>query len=624
MLTPADVLPRLRAVCLDGATHPDYQLTASRATLYRRLATGRDLEQEMRRLTSRETEDQFLSRVRITTKTVPAFWEQGRKPFYQVARLRGGTVTRRFDYAEGLPATEADRRRARVVAAVDAYYNRAPLETYLAERLAKSHAMSDPNAWLLTEFAPFDFRTQVAQPYPVLIPCEAAVDFTRQAGAVSSFTARLTITQDASVFRYVCYLENEAVDCWPVLYPTQNTPVFTLPEGSAVFAELREPSPDGQPGKLRYQCRLLTHRAGRVPALPIGYVVDEEGSGETFVSPLHAGIPFLLQMLKVGSENDIVMSQMAFPVRVAYARPCPGTGLDATGALHACNHGIDQATFGRCGLCGGTGELQVAITSAETMTLPLPKPGEDVKVKPADLTAFISPPTDNPRLQLDYLEARGNLFLQTIFGQSNAARVAGSATATQRQIELQGERTALAPFADQNAALYVHAATVAAAYVDAAQGLDVVYEYPADLELETEDDLYAQRLAAVQAGADSATLEAIDTRIAAKQFANDPAELVKVRVKRRFMTCLGMTNAEVQALYLIGGMSRENWLLRTSPDIIFGELELDRPEFYQLAYAAQVPLVMGKVAELLAKLPAAAGAGSGVFPKMNLVPPAEA
>lgn len=613
-MTVADALPRLEQVCVTGAVHVDYARTVELATLYRRLATGKDLALEMRRMASRETQGEFDSRVRMTTMTVPASWNQGRTPFYETARLRGGTVTKRYDYDEAIPVTEADRRRQRLTVATDGYYSHRPIESYLAEHLTKSACMSDPNAWLLTVFAPFDFRTQVAQPYPVLIPCEAAVDFSLAAGVTQQFTARLSIAQSPTAYRYTCYLDNQAIDCWPILYEgSQGTP--TLPEGSVLAGAFREVTTDGSEGKVLYQYRVLTHRAGRVPASVLGYVVDEEGSGASFVSPLHAGVPFLKQMLKVGSENDIVMTQMAFPVRAAYVPDCTGSGLDASGQNHTCVNGMDPITLLACSTCGGTGKLPVAITSLETLTMSMPKPGDEVKVKPADLMAFIGPSTENPKLQLDYLESRRQLFMQAIFGKSDADRVAGAATATQRQIELQEKLTALAPFADWLAGTQVYHTHVSAGYTDTAGGLTAVYEFPADLEQTQEADLYDLRKLALDSGADASTLEAIDARIATKQFADDAAALNKNQVKRRFITFLGYTIEQVNSMYALGGIRKNDWLARVNADIIFGELEIEKPEFYQLAYAAQVPLVQAKIDAIASGLPA-----SGAMPRMNLSP----
>lgn len=612
--TVADILPRLEAVCLTGATHPDYALTVDRAVTYRRLATGKGIEHLMRQYASQETDAEYASRVAMMITTVPAWWDQARKKYYEVARLRGGTVVKRFDYGPDLAVSDVDRLRGRLTQAVNGYYQEEPLEAYLAEQLTKSHCMSDPNAWQLTDFGAFDYRTEVPQPYPVLFPCEAAVDFGRLAGKVSYFVGRLSIPQSASAYRYVCWLDNEAVDCWPVLYDG-NTPVPTMPEGAVIMYEMKEPALNGTADKVLYQCRLLKHNAKRVPLKVLGYVVDEEGSGESFVSPLHAGVCFLKQSLKVGSENDIVMSQMSSPIRAAYANDCPGEVDPATGAHYTCKNGINMQLFQPCGACGGTGEdVNMSTTALRTVTVPYPKKDEDIPVKPADAMAFLGPSVDLPKFQVDYLDRAGKLFMQTIFGNYDGARV-GTKTATEDKIDQQSELTALAPFADWFSAAYVHHAKVCAAYVDAGAP-EVTYEFPADLEKVTLDDLLALREKAVKARADSNQLEALDDQIAIKQYANDPEGLLKNRVKRRHMTFLGQPNEWVTQQATLGYISADHRVRRTHVDIIFGELEVERTDFYQLAYPAQVTLVDAKVKQILAGLPSAAAS----MPRMNLNP----
>ncbi len=611
-LRVADVLPRLEQVCVHGAVHADYARTTQLATLYRKLATG-DIGSLLQQFSRREDAAQFETRKQMTIETVSASWNQLRTPFYEVARKRGGDVTKRLDYAASVPVTEAQRRQQRLTQAINRYYNGQPVENYLAQKVVKSHMMSDPNAWLLTQFAPFDANTQVAQPYPVLLPCESAVDFAREAGEVASFTARLAVPVAPTRYRYCCFLTTQAVDCWPVLWEG-DTPTYTLPEGSALAGQFV----DGD-NRVQYQYRILTHDAGVVPSYVLGYVEDEAGTGETFVSPLHAALPFLIGMLKVGSENDIVMAQMAFPVRAAYAKDCPGAGPDAAGVVHTCTNGIDLAALAPCSVCGGTGTLPFSITAAETVTMPFPKPGEEVKVKPGDLAAFIGPPTDNPTLQLEYLKSRRVLAMQAVHGTEDADRVAGTETATQRRLRQKAQQVALSPCADHLADLYKNAVLASAGYTDTAADLTVVYNIQV-IDPESEDELYEQRKAAVDAGADASTLEAIDNRIAYRQYADDPDALVKNQVKRKFMTFLGYSDTWVTQQATLGYISAEHRVLRTHADIIFGELEVEVTDFYNLAYEAQLERVNAKVAQILAKLPTAAGS----LPRLNLSPVAAA
>jgi hypothetical protein len=609
-MTLADALARLTPMLLAGTTHPDYARVVALATLYRRLATG-DIEQLLTRFTRREDPAQYAARLQMTVETVSSSWNELRTPFYQIARLRGGTVTRRFDYdANRIAPTEAQRRAARLESVTSQYFNGRPISEYLAEHVVKSVGMSDPNAWLLTEFAPFDFRTQVAQPYPVLLPCEAVIDFTRAAGLVTSMTARFSVTREGVTgSRYTTYLENEALDFWPVLYKDSH-PIFTLPEGSTPDGVITDPD---NGNRILWQYRILNHGAGQVPAQPVGYVLDEVTDLRTFVSPLQPAVPFLLQMLKVGSENDIVMAQMAFPIRAAYVPPCPGV-KDHGG----CVNGQAPITMSSCIVCGGLGQLPIPTTAAETITLPMPKDPADVKIKPSELISFIAPPVDAPKLQLEYLESRRALAKEAVLSTPVLSKTTVTQTATERMSQMDQMNVALTPSADQFSTLYIHTATVCASYVDVADGLIVVHQFPADLQLKSLGDLYAERKAALDAGAASSVLEAIDKQIAFKLFADDPEALAKYLVKARFITFMGYTDDQVLKLWVMGGCSNEERLLRTHADSIFGEIELEEPEFYSLAYAAQKPIVEQKVKDVLARQPVATASMGSNFRPLTL------
>ena len=168
-----DLMPR-------NGTHQDYGRTVQLATMYRRYATG-DVAPLMRRYARRESEADYDARVSMTIETVSSTFGELKTPYYTVSKLRGAGVTKALSYPDASPA-DALRLAERATLAIDRYYNQRPLEEYLSEFLARSVMFSDPNAWLLTTFGPFDFRTGLAHPYPVLLPCEAVVDCARAAG----------------------------------------------------------------------------------------------------------------------------------------------------------------------------------------------------------------------------------------------------------------------------------------------------------------------------------------------------------------------------------------------------------------------------------------------------------
>lgn len=612
-MTVQDANTRLRALILSGGTHRDYDRCKQHAELCRRLQSG-DIGPLLRRFNLRETEEEFEARLTLSVSTVPAVWHELRTPYYQVAQLSGSDVVRRFDYPDTLSDGERLRLTGLLSEAVGKYHGGEPVEEYFAERVVKGAAMTDPNAWLLTTFAPYDFRTERAKPYPVLLPTEVVIDFTREAGLTSSLTVRLEVSDARAAqagYRYACYTENDLLDYWPVLPAVGGGLVPTLPAGSAVYGELT----DAQ-GVITHQARLLTHGAGRVPAECIGYEPDEQTEGRTFVSPLNPAICFLLKELHTGSELDIVMNKVVHPHKTQYVPPCPGIPKDG-----GCTNG--KSPLGHdCHLCKGTGRSPIATSALDVNTFPLPKDPADLKFKLSDMVHFSSPDINIPKFQVEYQEWLVKRAQRTLFNTETLAQTTVARTATERLADNAQKNVALFPLARALSRLYVHVATVCAAYVDAfREGLQVVYEYPKTLLPPALEDLEAAYDLANKAGFPAMYLEDKFKDVVRRKFADDPQGRQRMEVRMRFVPFLGMSEDFVLKLAASGYLSPEQRTLRTHQDSIFYAVETARPDFYQLAADAQQALVDAEVAKLLSKLPAATAATSATFPRAALPAP---
>ncbi|GAB3303597.1 hypothetical protein [Hymenobacter tenuis] len=600
---------RVEPLILTGSTHADYARCVEHATLCRKLATG-DTDSLLQQF-SREEDEDFAVRKQLTVAVSPAIWDELRKPFYQVSRLSGAQIDKRLDYPAELSDAERLRRVSLLTGALDAYYDRKPQEDYLSKHIIRSVALTDPNAWLLTEFGAFDFRTQRPRPYPVLFKCEAVVDFTREAGEVTSVTFRTKVAvENVEGLRYTMYLADEALDFWPVLTVGTNT-ISTLPEGSRVAGELRDPGT----GNLLCQYRILQHRAGRVPALPIGYIPDELTEDRTFVSPLNAALCYLQMELKTGSELQIVMSQIAHPHKAQFVNRCAG----APG--NTCNNGLNRE-LQTCTVCNGTTRDQIATSALDTLTVPLPKDLSDIKIKLTEMVAYTAPGTDVPRLQIDYQTYLTDRAKQVLFGTQLLSKTSTTQTATERLAQLAQLNTALTPMADQFSALWVHGAYVAAGYLDVQTGLEPVYDFPPGLELADVSDLEAAYAEAVKAGMPAFYLEQQLKDIIRRRFATNPEELRKFTIKARFIPFLGLSEDAVLKLATLGYCSAEERVLRTHADSIFTELELADPTFYDLGFQAQQAAVTQKAQEVLGRqATTAAPVVSSAFRALTTTPP---
>ncbi|MCC3159691.1 hypothetical protein LJ737_20790 [Hymenobacter sp. 15J16-1T3B] len=605
-MTPDEARARVEPLIIGGLTHPDYQRTVDLATLYGRLATGVGLENELRQYESRETEPEFKQRLRFTEFVTPSWWSTMRTPFYQVARLRGSGVVKRLAY-EGVSDAEAQRRLQVLTQTLKGFYALGEVEDYLSETLCQTKAFTDPNAWLLTEFKPFDFRRERPRPYPVVVPCEHAVDFQFEAGGCVMLTVRVPVSRgNLQGFRYTVYLDNVALDYWPVLRGADNVNILTMPEGSQVVGTLTD---DG--GRNTWQLRILQHNAGRVPAIRIGYKPDEVTDGRTCVSPFEPAVPLLRKSLKIGSEADITFAQVAHPHKAQYVNVCQGDPQRG-----GCNHGRN-AEGDVCGVCQGK-YLDIQTSAADVLSLPLPpRPERADMMDLSKLVAFNTPPVDIPKLQTEYIADLKAQSLHAIFTSDVLRRTGVTQTATERMAEREQMNTALAPFAENNARLYRHIVSVAAAYADVAQGLDVEFRYPADLVIKTKADLYEEMAAAVKAQAAPFVIEQIQHQLAELLYADDPEALKRYKVKSKYITFIGLSETQFAAYAGAGYMTVRDRVLHTHADSIFSELEVEHGSaFYDLPVSQQSPLVLAKADEKVNELNA--GATGSIFATRSL------
>lgn len=611
-----EALARLTPIVQGALTHPDYERTVQYAADWHDMECGRiDRFLPVR---ANDTPATRAARIAITVPTVPALIAETRNPFYKVSRLKGAQVTRTFTYADDPSEAERSRRLSVLLAGLDTYHGGKPVEDYLSDVVVRQYALSDPNAWLLTSFDPYDFRTQAPRPYPVLLPCSAIVDFTRTAGVVSSVTARLPVTRESvSGYRYTCYLDNVALDCWPILQ-TPSGDVPTLPPGSAVYAEITNEA--GQ----RWQLRVLVHNAGRVPAFPLGYVPDPETKGCTFVSPLDSVLCFLLKEIRTGSELDIVMDKTVHPHKSQFVPACAGIVEDG-----GCTNGIATRLSGGpgpCRICHGTGYSPIAESATDVTTFPLPRDMEDLAKLPklGDMLDFKRPPIEVPQFQLEYLEKLRVRIWQVLFNKDAVQQTAGAptatATATERLQQAEQMNIALSPLADAIADWYIRIGLTVAGLLDIAANLRIEYRQPADLLPPSVSDLLAVFDIAVKAGMGPEYLEKMYKRIIRQELAESPEELRRLEVQWRFVSYVGVPEAAFMQRAALQYISVESRTLRIEQDRVFYELELATPGFYDLAPKQQQPLVDAKVAALVALLPSAGGVSA--FAKPNFSQPA--
>lgn len=592
-----DALPYLQTLIRTSYTHPDYAHCIQLRDYYHALATGENLGVYLRRYEARETEAEFAGRLRLTNFITPAIWSSLRKPFQGVARLRFGVI-RRFDYAK---AADADRRATALDEFVGRYYHNDSLDNYLSEELDALVLDTDPNAWLLTEFQPFDYRQQQAAPYPVVIPCQAAVDFTSQAGVHTSLTVRTSI---GVKLRYTTYLADETVDAWPFLEQDGQL-VSSLPAGAAadgVFTDLV--------GYPTHQYRILRHNTGRLPAKRVGFTPDKRTGGRTKVSYMQPATIWLSKTLKLDSEADITAAQVVHPHKAQYALPCPGLPNDICDT-HGRNRDGDK-----CGLCGGTHINPTQTGAGDVLQLPYPQDAEakDI-VDLSKLVVWNRPPSDIIKLQheiLDSYEVKAHraMFNSDVLVKGDIAQTASEYLSRKAEFN-----KALEPYAANLSALFVYTVYVIAAYTDLADGLEVVHELPDALLPLTKEQLISLRKLSMEADAPAGELEEIDLDIARQRYKNDPEAFLRFQLRQRIAPFTGQTNEEVLKLYALQLVSVDYMVRRVYVDSLIADITAKEkgPQWLYWTQEKQDARITEEVQVIMAQLPVSSTPVSSLF-----------
>lgn len=590
-----DALPYLQNLIRTGYTHPDYQHCMQVRDYYHALATGDKLGSYLRRYEARETEAEFAGRLRLTNFISPAIWSSLRKPFQGVARLRFGVI-RRFDYPK---ASDADQRAARLNEIIGRYYHNDSLDNYLSEELDALALDTDPNAWLLTEFEAFDYRQQQAQPYPVVIPCHAAVDFTSQAGVHTSLTVRTTVQ---GKLRYTTYLDNETVDAWPYLEDA-NTLISTLPAGveaNGVFTD--------EQNRPTHQYRVLRHNAGRLPAKRVGFTPDKRTAGRTKISYMEPAVVWLSKMLKIDSETDVTTAQVVHPHKAQYALACPGMPNDVCSP-----HGLNREGQ-KCGLCGGTHINPTQTGAGDVLQLPYPEDKEDL-VDLSKLVVWNRPPSDIIKQQHDILDKYELKAHRAMFNSDVLVKGDIALTASEYLSRKAEFNKSLEPYAANLSALFVYTAYVIAAYADLAEGLEVVHELPEALLPLTKEQLVSLRDLAQKAGVPAGELEEIDLDIARQRYKNDPEAFLRFQLRQRIAPFTGQSNEEVLKLYAVGLVPVDYMVRRVYVDSLLADITLKEggPQWLYWTVAKQEERITQEVQVIISQLPLTSQITTGLF-----------
>ena len=549
--------------------HPLYKRTCELAIEYRAFVTGDGLDKFLRQFVRRESEELFEQRKRITqhvsTSVLDAIMSAFRKA-HRAAR------TRVLEYAGG----EGDAKKAALEMILGEFTADMGVDDWVYTRVLELNE-TDPNALIVLEWEPFDFKRQNAKPYPFEVHSEDALDYKRdQRGELLYLIARAPGAFGGE--RLTLYMKNASFSLDEVkVKGTQAPPPGTRKIGQKYWLFTEHPP----------------HGLGYVPAFRVGYKRDPLTGGNSFVAPYQPAMPILHKQLKANSELDLTRSLHAHPLVVRVGEPCDAQG---------CYGGKVYGEGGEhvCGTCQGTGYKKRPTTTQEEIVVTPAKTGDLPDIERTIL--YKTPPVEFLQWMDGHVErlteqAKRAVFNAEIFTQTQVAK-----TATGENLDMDAVYDTLYPYMLKIAQVWNFVVKGVADITDKSAGLTANMLIRRDGRLKGFDALLEDWRKANETGAGPLVKRRIEADIANAMFADEPEKYQQWQTRERYNPFSGQSEGQIMYLLASDLVPKEQKVLYSNLGYIFDNVEKARPDFYSLARKDQDALVNAVVSDIVAGL----------------------
>lgn len=633
-------------------THAHYKHVVELATrYYRPLATGKDADHLLQRFNKREDEEAFKQRKRLTQLITPAICNTLMVPPRKIPKVRPVVDTARFnagEEGEGRTVAESAKdKEQKLGEAASKFHAGKGVDHYLGSVLLDQGAI-DPNAFCLVLYNDFDQRYDRPQPYPSIVSSADAWNFqylngelewllvhrkwdyeVKVPGATPGRTPRNAKPSDEkkkqmkSGDAWWLYTSMHHVMMLPVekskVAPQVEGVVFDSKgngvDGASVELEKRDaywyrPSKDEL-----YEVVFYEAKAGKVQAFRLGYVPDQTTKGETMVSIWHPAMPYLMKVVKAGSELDLSASLHAFLQKISYENPCRGW-KSPEGVLYECNDGYQAGGDSKCKACNGTG-YEVHTSGQDHITMRMPR-SKDEAFDLSSITHYVDLPVEVLTWQDGYVDKLEKAAYRAVYN-SDRFQSANSATttATGDIIDLQAVYDTLYPCSQWYSRSRVLIYELLASFVvgsDSLKSLEVAHEFPRNMRFETMSERVALMKSLREAGASNGALAQVDDMILDDLYVDDPHARRRASVMASFDPFLGKSEATIVTLISQDLCTKETKVFWTNQAYVYAEAEARMEEnglnFWEMARKKQRELLDDIVQEIVDAIDEAAEASA--------------
>jgi hypothetical protein len=564
----------LKGVVKENLTHEDYDRVTELADKYFKLDTGKKIEDLLARIITRETEEEFKQRTDITKSVCPAVLNSTKLPYQKVTRKQ--PIVRKIDYPG-----DTEAKKLELESYISKYWGDKSLEKYLEYSFVE-YNYTDPNAFLITEFASFDNLKEKAQPYPFIATSLEAIMFEYHNEILDYLIVKLPITyldkgSPQPGFKFTMYLG------WDTIVLEQ------VSEDEKFAEDVIEIE------KKYYRLTYFEPKNEKVPAIRFGFIRDTETKGRTFVSVFHVVLAYLEKTLKIDSELDVSISMTAFPQRIMFVSLCNNPG---------CNHGYFPDGK-ECEVCHGSGKQPFHRGAMDVLTFDMPRDLTQM----FDLNNVVV--TKGPLIELltfmkDYIQTLMDHVHTLMFSNNIATReeVTVAVTATATNFGEDNRNDALYSFACHYSAVWEFVVRDIATFTDLIEGLEVQHKFPNDFKLKGIDQLMTELKMAKDAAASTSTISAIEDDINEILYSDRPDELKEMRIKNEINPFRGYKNEDIRFIISQGNTPIYQRTLWENFESIFQDLESENqdPWLFDLSYDLILAKVKIKTQEYVANI----------------------
>ncbi|MBC3785735.1 hypothetical protein [Spirosoma utsteinense] len=595
-LLPDQAHELLRETINTGLRHAGYQRTVDLRTDYQTITTGKGYERFLTRYVPREKSEEFDQRLLITHQNLSSTASPLLKKAGQISRVQD--IKRGFNFTGTSDRDQKDLLEVLNDFGGEGSTLRGTLEDYLTQHYDEV-SQYDPNAFILLDFGSFNADAgERARPYAVFFDCPNVLNFRFTRGSLDYLLVQMFIAyKDPDGYAMV------ATDL--ILYGGPFAiRYFESAEGRKDLPQVYETFE--AESKTIYRTVQYVTGLKLVPAVRIGDKPDIETAGLTCVSQLfHSALDQFKELINLKSQNDIVSRKHGFPRQYERAPLCPGELDAATGFRKGCNEGKVPITGATCTECGGTG-FEVHRSEQDTVRLAFPENADDSVFDLSKLTYTVKPELETIKAYDEKIAALEVKIYVTAYSTDQQIKAQGPAkTATEYVVSREDQNNTLLPIADQKSTIYKSLVRHAIAIMNVTGDIEILYEFPRDLKLSSLSELYVDLKAARDAGAPDFEVEQILDDIARKRYESDPTALARYFIKKQHVPYFAQTLDTFEYFDASGRIPPALAVLRANVDVVFGELEIEEPRFYDLPYSERDGLVMAKVGKLESQLPKA-------------------